>query len=59
MVELFVEDQGAGFDAEPASGRKGIGLVGMEERARLLGAEFEVESKPGVGTRIRVRVPIS
>jgi PAS domain S-box-containing protein len=58
QVELAVTDAGTGFHPGRAAARKGIGLTGMEERARLLGATFEVDSQPGKGTRIGVRVPV-
>jgi two-component system NarL family sensor kinase len=57
---LAVEDDGGGFDATvaPTDRRKGgFGLVGMKERARLLGGELEVNSSPGHGTQVVVRVP--
>jgi len=60
-VTLLVEDDGAGFD--PAAVREHsdrcLGLVGMQERAALLGGDFLVQSVPGQGTTIRVRVPLS
>ena len=52
---LRVEDDGVGFD--PAdSGSKGFGLVTMEKRALAIGAEFRLESKPGRGTKVEVRL---
>lgn len=52
---IDVSDDGRGFD--PAANRgRGVGLVGMEERARELGGELEVRSAPGEGTRVSVRV---
>ena len=58
-VSLIIEDDGVGFDAEDASGAndKGLGLVGMRERAALVGGTAEVESQPGEGTRVIVRIP--
>jgi signal transduction histidine kinase len=35
----------------------GLGLISMRERAHLVGGEFSLESKPGVGTVLRVTVP--
>jgi signal transduction histidine kinase len=58
IVHLIVEDAGAGFD-QLASRPRGIGLVGIEERARLAGGEARVESSPGAGTRVSVTVPAS
>ena len=54
-LELIVRDDGRGFD--PCSEHAGIGLSGMAERARLVGARFEVESKPGGGTALTLVVP--
>ncbi len=52
----MIEDDGVGFDAENASTReRGIGLLGMRERASLISAEFELESAAGEGTSIYVR----
>lgn len=57
-VELVIRDSGAGFD--PA-GRAptGIGLVGIDERARLVGGTARIHSVPGSGTIVTVRVPTS
>lgn len=57
---LVIEDNGCGFDPSmksvPIDGH-GFGIVGMHERANLIGATLEIESKPGQGTTIYVRVP--
>jgi PAS domain S-box-containing protein len=54
-LRLEVADDGAGFDPSAQSAaRQGIGLSGMRERARLAGAELEIDSAPGRGTRIVV-----
>lgn len=50
-----VIDDGLGFDL--SSARAGVGLSAMRERVEGLGGEIEIESKPGGGTRVRVRVP--
>jgi two-component system CheB/CheR fusion protein len=55
-IELAVRDSGIGFDRTEA--RPGLGLTSMEERARLINGTFEVVSRPGAGTEIRVRAPI-
>jgi signal transduction histidine kinase len=59
-IELVVRDDGAGFDCD-AAGRRGggLGLVSMEERARLVGGELVVVTAPGKGTTIRATVPAS
>ena len=55
-VVLVIEDDGVGFDQTDHDARdRGVGLFGMRERAGLIGAEFEVESRPGDGTSIFVR----
>jgi len=58
-VSLIIEDDGVGFNVESVSGAndKGLGLVGMRERAALVGGTAEVESQPGEGTRVIVRIP--
>lgn len=60
-VELTVEDDGRGFDPESLrasvrDGQRGLGILGMEERARLLGGALELASAPGEGTTVVVRV---
>jgi signal transduction histidine kinase len=56
---MLVEDDGRGFD--PANiertGRPSLGLTGMRERATMIGGSVEVESAPGKGTTVFVRVP--
>jgi len=51
---LVVSDDGVGFDVRAQS--HGYGLLGMEERARALGGQLEIESAPGEGTTVRLRV---
>jgi signal transduction histidine kinase len=62
-VSLIVEDDGQGFDAAAtlgASATEGkLGLLGMQERATLAGGSFEIESNPGAGTTVFVRLPLS
>jgi signal transduction histidine kinase len=55
-VLLIVEDDGVGFDADAAGSRRGFGLVGMKERAALIGASLEIETRPGAGTTVLVRL---
>jgi len=60
QVSFIVEDNGIGFDpAAVKTGRGGFGLRGMRERAALAGAECQIESAPGSGTTIILRVPIT
>jgi signal transduction histidine kinase len=53
---LEIEDDGKGFDPEDAEGR-GRGLSNLRARAETLGGELDIDSKPGLGTRVRLRVP--
>jgi signal transduction histidine kinase len=57
QVVLIVEDNGIGFDAETAAAEGRLGLVGMRERAQMLGGTWTIESTPGEGTTIAVEVP--
>lgn len=59
LLILEFEDNGVGFAVEelrlgPAVG---LGLLGMRERARILGGKLEIKSKPGAGTRITLEIP--
>lgn len=58
-LRLLVEDDGRGFAAgsPPASADGGFGLGGMRQRAALIGADLDVDSSPGWGTRVRLFVP--
>jgi len=55
-VTMEVSDNGIGFEPENASGEGRLGLVSMQERARLHGWQFALDSSPGKGTHIRVEV---
>ncbi len=57
-LRLSIEDDGVGFDPAAVKGKGGLGLVGMEERARLLGAKFSIESQVRHGTRIALAVSL-
>jgi signal transduction histidine kinase len=62
LVAIDVEDDGQGFDVEGTLARSKdgspFGLMGMRERVDLLGGTLLVESRPGEGTSVRVRVPL-
>jgi two-component system sensor histidine kinase DegS len=57
---LEVSDDGRGFDvgAVAARGRRNFGLQFMRERAELIGAKFEVRSRPGGGTVVGLSIPV-
>ena len=57
-ITIAIEDNGKGI-ARPTDGdspRRGLGLVGISERARLLGAKHEIVSAPGKGTAMKIRL---
>jgi signal transduction histidine kinase len=58
-VSLMIEDDGVGFDTKQAfdAHDKRLGLVGMRERATLLGGTLAAESEMGRGTIVVARVP--
>lgn len=58
-LELSVADDGAGFEPERAvADRDHYGLVGMRERVGSVGGEIDIDSAPGEGTQVVVRVPV-
>jgi signal transduction histidine kinase len=57
-VRLVVEDDGKGFDASEILSETQLGLVGMRERAHLVGGSMTLESSPGNGTTICISVPL-
>ena len=54
-LELTVRDDGLGFDSQRS--HDGLGLGGMAERARLVGGELAIDSRPGTGTELCLKVP--
>ncbi|HEY4752819.1 MAG TPA: sensor histidine kinase [Candidatus Limnocylindrales bacterium] len=58
---LEIRDDGRGFDtgAVAARGRRNFGLQFMRERAELVGARFEVQSRPEAGTVVRLAIPLA
>lgn len=56
-IHVHVEDDGRGF--QPADGRKTFGLLGMQERVKMLGGIIEISSQPGLGSHIDARFPKS
>jgi signal transduction histidine kinase len=58
-IHLSVRDRGVGFDTQAAKEGRGLGLVSMEERLKLLKGSISIESQPNRGTRIHARLPLS
>jgi signal transduction histidine kinase len=57
FIRIEVSDDGVGFD--PNLVREGFGLVGMRERAALLGGTLSVDSEREAGTRIKAEIPLT
>jgi PAS domain S-box-containing protein len=61
LTTLVVEDDGRGFTTDgqtvPRADGGGLGLIGMQERAALVGGKFDIESSPGKGTTVYASVP--
>jgi signal transduction histidine kinase len=56
-----IRDDGVGFDpyeAQTASHRKGLGLIAMQERVSAIGGTLQIESRPGHGTELSIRLPL-
>lgn len=66
IVTVDIEDDGEGFDlsllftpgSRDAKDRRGLGLLGMRERVLLIGGKIDLCSKPGLGTRVGIRIPL-
>jgi PAS domain S-box-containing protein len=54
---LSIEDDGQGFKQEEISSKKTLGILGMRERAQVMGGNYEISSVPGKGTVVVVSVP--
>jgi PAS domain S-box-containing protein len=57
-MHLAVSDSGAGFDSEVAKENRGLGLISMEERLKLVKGTLSIESQPKRGTTIHACVPL-
>ncbi|HEY2547954.1 MAG TPA: PAS domain-containing protein [Candidatus Acidoferrum sp.] len=58
-VNLTLSDGGVGFELETATKGRGLGLIRMEERVKLLKGTFSIESQPKRGTSIHAQIPLS
>jgi len=57
-IHLTVKDSGAGFDREASKESRGLGLISMEERLKLVKGTLSIDSQPKRGTTIDARVPL-
>lgn len=58
-IHLTVRDSGSGFDVEQAMNSRGLGLVSMAERVKLVDGQLSIDSQPQHGTTIHARVPLT
>ncbi|HEV2416970.1 MAG TPA: ATP-binding protein [Terriglobia bacterium] len=61
LLNCSIRDDGAGFDAPRVLGarvKKGLGLIGIQERLKALDAALEIKSCPGSGTELLIQVPL-
>jgi two-component system CheB/CheR fusion protein len=58
-LSLSIRDNGIGFDVDSVQDKGGLGLISMQERARLVHGDFSLETLPGRGATITVHVPLS
>jgi len=57
-VCVVVEDEGTGFNSAALNRSDGLGLTSVRERLDLVGGQLKIESAPGEGTRITIKVPV-
>jgi signal transduction histidine kinase len=58
-ITLRIEDTGNGFDLNEVKGKGGLGLISMEERARLVSGKLTIKSQVGKGTMVELFVPLN
>jgi signal transduction histidine kinase len=58
-LQLTVRDLGSGFDVGQAMKSRGLGLISMAERVKLVGGRLSIDSQPQRGTTIRASVPLN
>lgn len=56
---VIVRDDGRGFDTEATNGHRGMGLIGIAERARILGGSLAIDSASGAGTTVSLIIPLA
>ena len=57
-ISLTVSDSGIGFNWQDAMNRRGLGLISMRGRLRLVNGELSIQTAPGRGTIVLARVPL-
>lgn len=56
--QIVIADDGKGFNAQLVANQSGLGLRNIQQRAALHGGRVEIETRPGVGTRLTISVPV-
>jgi len=59
QLSLIIRDHGVGFDIHSGQHKGGLGLISMQERVRLVRGEFSLETQPGRGVNVMIRVPLN
>ncbi len=57
ILKLLISDNGVGFNVSTAKGHGGLGLIGMEERVRLVNGKLSVTAHAGRGTQVALEIP--
>lgn len=58
-ILLEIGDNGCGFDARAISHKGRFGLLGIQARVKALNGQFDLDTAPGQGTRLRIRIPLT
>lgn len=58
-LELHITDNGRGIEPDRLAGTASLGLLGMRERATMVGGVLDISGEPGKGTRVHVRLPVN
>lgn len=59
LFTLVIRDDGVGFNLEEKVNSGGSGLLNLQSRAKLIHAQFSIQSSPGVGTKICIELPLT
>lgn len=57
-VYFSIRDNGTGFDVNAIKTKKTLGLLGIKERSLLIGGTYEINSKPGQGSEVKISIPL-
>ena len=57
-VSLIIQDNGRGIQESHANAPGALGLIGLRERALLLGGRCDISGRPGAGTKVEVQLPL-